>query len=195
MYKIPRFVKFLIPFKKFEFEYNDNLYEKEINGNNEIRQISLLVEALNIKNKKERYDFIYEKSCDLLDDDFYGKNICEFRNNKCIHDRKYNSKGNGCCMSNNGLRRCKYLNNGRCSIRNLACKFHVCSCIRKKGYNRKVNDIYLLKYLYNWKQKIIIYFSFFLTKEEVLKEVYRNSIIIWALKKEKNNWIIQKKKD
>ena len=70
MYKIPRFVKFLIPFKKFEFEYNDNLYEKEINGNNEIRQISLLVEALNIKNKKERYDFIYEKSCDLLDDVF-----------------------------------------------------------------------------------------------------------------------------
>ncbi len=195
VYKIPRYIKFLINIRNFKFEYKGKLYDKEIKDSIELRQVSLLVEALNIKNKYKRLDYIYEKSCDLLDDDFYGKNICEFKNNKCIHDRKYNAVGFGCCMTNDGLKKCKYLGDKKCTIRNLACKFHICYCIRKKGYKYKINDIYMLRYLYNWKQKIIVYFSFFLTKEEVLKDVCRNSLIIWALKKQKENWIDIKKKD
>lgn len=193
IYKIPRFIRFLR--REFKFECNGKLYNKEIKDNKEVRQVSLLVEALNIKNKKKRLDFIYEKTCELLDDDFYGKNICEFKNNKCIHDRLHNASCNGCCMNNDGTKMCKYLDKGRCKIKCLACKFHICYCIRQKGYKCKINDIYMLKYLYNWKQKIIIYNDFFMTKEEVLNDVYKNSIIAWTFKKTKDNWIEVKKKD
>lgn len=187
-YKIFRFVNFFSKCYHFYYEYNGNLCDKYTNKDKELKQISLLVEALNIKNKKERIKFIYEKSCDLLDDDFYGKNICEFKNNKCIHDRVLNCSCDGCCKTNDGLKKCKYLVNHRCTIRCIACKFHICHCIRKKRYKIKVNDIYMIKYLYNWKQKIIIYNDFFIPEVEVLNHLYKNSIILWLFCKN-DAWI------
>ena len=71
----------------FKLEYNGKLYDKEIKDNYEIRQISLLVEALNIKNRKERLEFVYDKTCELLDSRFQEENICQFKSNKCILDR------------------------------------------------------------------------------------------------------------
>lgn len=192
-YKIPRFIRFMVGFRNFKFEYNGKLYDKEIKNNKEIRQVSLLIEALNIKDKKKRLRFVYDKSCELLDDDFYGKNICEFKNNKCIHDRFHNASCDGCCKTNDDIRMCKHLKNHRCSTSCLACKFHICYCIRKKGYKYRVNDIYMLKYLYNIKQKIIIYNDFFMTPEEVMEDVYKNSIILWTLKRKKEYWIDNKK--
>lgn len=44
----------------------------------------------------------------------------------------------------------------------------------------------MLKYLLNWKQKIMVYNDFFMTKEEVLKDVYKNSIILWTLSKKRD---------
>lgn len=191
-YKIPRLIRFLSGKRNFKFEYKNKLYDKELNENKEIKQVSLLVEALNIKDKRKRLRFVYDKSCELLDDDFYGKNICEFKDNKCIHDRLYNASCDGCCKTNDGLRRCKYLENHRCKTKCLACKFHICHCIRQNGYKYKVNDIYMLKYIYNWKQKIIVYSNFFMTPEEVLDDVYKNSLIYWAFKKKKDYWVKNK---
>lgn len=193
-YKISKFIRFKIRKNiDFKFEYQGKLYSKEIKSSNkEITQISLLIEALNIKDKKQRLEFVYDKSCDLLDDDFYGKNICEFKNNRCMHDRIHASSMDGCCRSNDNEKKCKYINNHMCSIRCLACKFHICYCVRQKGYKYKVNDILMLKYLYNWKQKIIAYNNFFMTKEETLKDVYRNSIIYWVLFNKTRNFIDNK---
>ena len=56
---------------------DDGKYNKE-NKDKKIRQITQLVEALNIKNKSERLKFLYNKACDILDSDFYGKNVCQF---------------------------------------------------------------------------------------------------------------------
>lgn len=180
-YKIPKFLRLKAGKVKFKLEYNNKLYDKEIKTDNkEVRQISLLVEALNIKNKNKRLEFIYDKSCDLLDDDFYGKNICEFKKDKCLKNRKNKELGGGCCCDSNHLTMCPYLTNKGCSIRCLACKFHICSELRKKGYRYNMNDIYLLRYLLNWKQKIMVYNDFFMTKEEVLKDIKKNSIILWS---------------
>lgn len=192
-YKVPKFIRFVAGKRDFKFEYNGKLYNKELKTNKEVRQISLLVEALNIKDKRKRLKFIYDKSCELLDDDFYGKNICEFKNNKCIHDRKHNASCDGCCKTNDGARMCKYLKDHRCSTSCLACKFHICYCIRRKGYKYKINDIYMLKYLYNIKQKIIVYNDFFMTPEEVLEDIYKNSIILWTFRRKKEYWIDNKK--
>lgn len=187
VYKIPKFLKLTLGIKKYYFEYNDALYNKELETNDkEVKQISLLVEALNIKNKKERLFFIYDKACDLLDNDFYGKNICEFKCGKCIRDRKLNNMGGGCCCDSKFHKSmCQYLTDKGCQVRCLACKFHICDTLKKKGYKYRLNDIYILKYLLNWKQKLIIYNDFFMNKEEVLKEVRRNSIVLWAFSRKK----------
>ncbi len=187
IYKIPWFLKIYAGKRKYYFEYKGKLYDKEIKTNDKkVMQVSLLVNALNIRNKNERLSFIYDKSCDFLDEDFIHKNVCEFKCRKCIQDRLYNNLGGGCCCdSKNHSAMCPYLTKNGCSIKCLACKFHICKTLKKKGYKYHVNDIYMLKYLLNWKQKIMIYNDFFMTKDEVLKDLIRNSIIIWSFSKRK----------
>ena len=182
IYNIPRFIRFEIRKNtKFYYEYNGKLYDKEKKDNLEVWQISILVCALNIKKRKERLKYVYDRACDILDSGFYGKNLCEFKNNQCMHDRLHAKSLDGCCRNNNNSRKCRYIKNHRCETRCLACKLHVCYCIKEKGIKYKVNDILALKYLYSWKQKIIVRCDFFMTEEEVLKDVYRNSLIIWSL--------------
>lgn len=188
-FSIPFYIKYTDnKNKKYKILYKGKYYEKE-QKDIKIRQVSQLVQALNIKNKKQRLEFIYDKACDLLDDDFYGKNVCEFKNNKCMHDRKYNNSCDGCCRTNDGGKCCIYLKNHKCTIRCLACKFHICSCVRKKNLNYKVNDILVLKYLLNFKQKIIVYLNFFKTKQETINDLEKNSIILWTLKKEQERFL------
>lgn len=181
-YKIPKLLRYRLWNHDFKFEYEGKLYDREIKDNKEIRQISLLVEASNIKKRKKRLTFIYDKSCDLLDEDFYGKNICEFKNNQCFVNRMHGCSVDGCCRSKDNMNACRFLVKHKCTNRNIACKFHVCSCMRKKGYYFKVNDIYMLRYLYSWKQRLFCYFNLFISREKFLKDIYDNSIILWALK-------------
>ena len=187
IYKIPMYVRFHAGRRKYFFEYEGKLFDREIITNDkEVRQISLLTAALNIKDKRERLSYVYDKACDLLDEDFFGKNLCEFRNGKCINDRKYNKLGGGCCCdSAHHEYMCPHLSKQGCTIRCLACKLHVCNTLKKKGYRYHIDDIYVLKYLLNEKQKIMIHNDFFMTKEEVLKDVIRNSIILWSFTNKK----------
>ena len=187
VYKIPKNIRFLAGKRKFLLEYDNKLYDKEIEiVDKEIRQMSLLVEALNIKDKRERLSFIYDKSCDLLDNDFYEKNICEFKCGKCINDRINNNLGGGCCCDSKYHKdMCPYLSKNGCTIRCLACKFHICRTLKRNGYKYHVNDIYMLKYLLNTRQKIILYNDFFMKKDEVLKDIRRNSIILWSFAKKR----------
>ncbi len=192
LFKVPLFLRLRdSKKKKYKILYKNKYYESEQKDKN-IMQISQVVEALNIKDKKKRLEYIYDRACDILDSDFYGKNVCEFKDNRCIHDRKFKVSCDGCCRSNDGKKYCMYLVNHRCSIRCLACKFHVCSCIRKKGLKYRVNDILVIKYLLNFRQKCICYLNFFKTKEETIKDLYKNSIILWAFKKNKEKFLEEK---
>lgn len=173
--------------KRYKVLYKGKLYDKE-SDNKVIRQVTQVAEALNIKDYKKRLSYVYDKACDLLDDDFYGKNVCEFKDNKCMYARTENTSCDGCCRTRDGKRVCVYLKNHICSIRCLACKFHVCKYVRKKGLRYKVNDLLVLKYLLNWKQKIIVYLNFFKKKEETVNDLFRNSIILWAFKKDKEKF-------
>lgn len=179
-YKIPGFLRLKLLSHNFKLEYNGKLYDKEIKDNYEIRQISLLVEALNIKERKERLAFIYDKTCELLDSRFQEENICQFKSNKCILDRINKANIDGCCRCRDNKKRCRFLLNHRCTDKNLSCKFYTCSYLKSKGYSFKINDIYLIKYLYNWKQKIFCYYDFFMSRDEVLKDIYANSLLKWA---------------
>ena len=57
--------------------------------------------ASNIKNIEKRYNYIYDTVCDYLDNEFQEKNICQFKNNKCVGVTDgYHCKEsiNGCCF-------------------------------------------------------------------------------------------------
>ena len=191
-YKIPKLLRYRLWNHDIKFEYKGKLYDSEINDNKEIRQISLLVEASNIKRRKERLTFIYDKSCDLLDEIFNEKNLCKFKNNQCFVNRIHGCNVDGCCRFRDNKPACKFLTKHRCTTRNLACKLHVCSYLRKKGYYFKVNDIYMLRYLYSWKQKLFCYFNIFISRKEFLKDIYNNSIILWVFKFRKSGTVLNK---
>ena len=115
----------------------------------------MFVEALKsilLDNKIAMYEYIYDTVCDYLDSNFYGKNLCDFKDNKC--GAKVNTTSNvGCCRHyknrilgpfNNKLIKCEYLQNYRCSAKCLPCKLFTCDYLEKKGIKFKIKDIFLL---------------------------------------------------
>ena len=75
--------------------------------------IDFIIEALNIKQRKQRINFIYDQSCHLIDKENKGINICGFKNKKCYVQRKLkNGKCNGCC------RMCIYQTKAGCPTEN-----------------------------------------------------------------------------
>ena len=129
------------------------------------------VTAANIKNIEKRYNYIYDIVCDYLDNEFQEKNICQFRNNKCIGVTDgYHCKEsvNGCCY---GRRRglCKNFINGNCSIKSISCKLFTCRYLKKSKIKYNSENIPLLKNFFNKKQKTIIEDSIFIDKEEIIK--------------------------
>ena len=160
---IPRIRKickwYHVPFKVSEVK------SKNINS---LKDIEI---AINMKNKRARIEFIYDKVCDYLDYDFIKKNKCLFKDDKCISDRGKNyDKNCGCCRARNG-EVCQYLEDGRCTIRNLGCKFFVCPTLKKKGVTYKTTDFPLLKYFCSFRQRIVLRYTIFVPKEKVIERV------------------------
>lgn len=139
------------------------------------KDLQLVIEALNIKNRRKRIIFIYDKACELLDNSIC-KNKCGFKNGQCYVQRKLkNNKFNGCC------RMCIYQSNNGCLTKNLTCKLFNCSEVksRYKIYNFK--DLKILKVL-NLRQQVIVKADYFSSREEVLKDLYSYSIIYSTLR-------------
>lgn len=143
------------------------------NNDERIYNLYHIEKALNIKNKKERYEYIYDVVCDYLDSYFKGKNLCEFKDNKCAGDRsKKFEKSCGCC---NGKTRgtCKYLIDGNCSIKCMACKLFTCPTLKKKGIRFRIKDIPLLNYFFNLRQKEVLAYTIFTPKEQVIERLIK----------------------
>lgn len=128
------------------------------------------IEAANKKDLRERYNYIYDIVCDYLDNKFNNDNICDFKNNKCISVRNNShckESLNGCCYGRNrGL--CKNFKDGKCTIKSISCKLFTCRYLKKNKVKFKVNDIPLLKYFFNNKQKYILDTSIFKDKKEII---------------------------
>ena len=158
-------------YKKAKFTLENNIQNEEL---------EIIINALNIKNKNRRLDYVYDEICKILNKkiDF---SICKFKNNKCIIQRKNNSKNcNGCCL------KCKNLKNSQCNTENITCKLLYCPFIKKHYKIIKMKDIDLFK-LFSLKQKLILKFDFFSTREEVLQDLKSHSFIITAHKIFKRN--------
>ncbi len=135
------------------------------------KNIDYIISALNIKNRKKRIEYIYDQSCDLIDEKFENINICGFKNGKCYVQRKLkNDKCNGCC------RKCLYQTENGCTTKNLSCKLFNCSEVTSRYNVIRYNDLKLLK-LFSLKNKIIIKSDYFSKKDDVLKDLYSYSLI------------------
>lgn len=128
--------------------------------------INDIVKALNIKNRKKRIEYIYNKSCELIDNETKNINICGFKNGKCYVQQKLkNGKCNGCC------RKCLYQSNHGCLTKNLSCKLFNCSEVTSRYKTLKFDDLKILKLL-SYKNRIIIKSDYFSRREDVLKDLY-----------------------
>ena len=139
-------------------------------------EIGDIVAALNIKNRKKRVEFIYDRACDEINDFFANKNVCNFKNGQCgIHRKLKNNKFNGCC------RKCIYQTPNGCPTKNLACKLFFCSYVKDRYKVIELKDLKILKALY-FRQRAIIKYDYFSSREEVINDLYLNSYIIGTVR-------------
>ena len=133
--------------------------------------------AINIKDKYKRYEYIYDTICSYLDKKI-KTNYCQFKNDMCIRDRlKNNNHKNGCCECK-GRGKCKYLIDSKCTLGNcMACKLFTCHTLKKLGITQNINDYALTKYFFTNKQKDILQFSYWTPREIVLERLMTNTYV------------------
>ena len=165
--KTRRYIK-LCDKKNLKFKYETDLNKEELKD---------IEKAINIKDKKERIEFIYDKICLDLDKKI-NTNYCEFENDICIKYRYKNSNHkNGCCECK-GRGKCKYLIGSTCTMKTcMACKLFTCKTLRKKGIKHNINDYIIGKYFFTRKQKDILRYSFWTPKEIVIDRLLKNKYI------------------
>ena len=170
--------------RNLEFIVDDVDYLKNIDKYvlENIYQVLVLIETLKIKNKKLRHEYIYDKICFYLDSVCISKNLCDFQNNICFGKRGTTIE-NGCCHCYKskifiGLKEmptlCKYHEGITCKAKSIGCKMFLCDEVTKeKNIKFTIENVLLIKYYYNWIQKLIIKMSVFHTKEEIIKALSR----------------------
>ena len=176
-------IKWIISHSKIKIGVSENLkillgyiinYDEE---NKQQNDFILGINAIFYNTKNERYNYIYDTVCDYLDSCFYGKNLCDFQNNKCGEKRNTSSLI-GCCHHFKikclgpltKLVKCEYLKEDyTCSAKCIGCKLFTCDYLRKKGIKFRIKDILLLDSFFNPIQKYFIKYKVFTPKYKVIK--------------------------
>ena len=152
-------------FKKTKFILNSN-YEELIP----------IINALNIKKRKQRITYIYDEACQQIDNHYQNKNICGFKNSKCYVQQKLNNgKVNGCC------RICKYQSPKGCTTKNLTCKLFTCSEVEKRCQVITFNDLKILSLL-STRNRMILKSDYFSTRKQVISDLYYGSFLLWTVR-------------
>ena len=152
--------------------------------NNKLQNDFILwINAIFFNTRYERYNYIYDTVCNYLDSFFYGKNLCDFRDNKCGEKRSVNSNSYvGCChhykikllgpLIPNNLILCEHLKEDHtCGAKCIGCKLFTCDYLEKKGVKFKIKDILLLNVFFNPFQKYFIKTMVFTPKEKIIKRL------------------------
>ncbi len=153
---------------KFLFLYRTILFNcvKFETDKGKLRKI---VNALNIKNKKNRIMYVYDEAIKEINN-YYSEDLCKFIDGRCIVQRTNNSEHvDGCCY------RCPIVTDNGCPSSNLACKLIYCKTAIGNMKLLKFNDIKILKCL-SIRKRLIIISDFFSTREEILKDLERGVI-------------------
>ena len=187
-----RILKKLIELKESKINFCSNINNKKVRyiiSNYYSNDVLKAFEALYINNEKERIEFLYNTIFDQLDEIWKNINPCGFCNNICEGIKHNQSPGNidGCCYSfeypkhtilsphfTENLQKCKFFDKEkrRCSIKNLSCKFFVCSHVKKTtSFNIDMTDFLLVETFFSKKQKLILHYNYFRTQEEIIDKL------------------------
>ena len=129
-----------------------------------------IVNALNIKNRKKRIEYIYDEAVKEINI-YYKDDLCQFKNNKCIVQRKRNDdRVNGCCYT------CPNLGKKGCSTINLPCKLVYCKTALKNMKKLKMNDIKILKCL-SPLNRVILKGNCHFKREQIINDLYYGPLI------------------
>ena len=178
--KIMKFLKLNIGVKKDEKIKLGYLLNYDENNKNHIEFISA-IKAILYDNKFQRYNYIYDTVCDYLDNFFYGKNLCDFKENQCGEKRGTTSRI-GCCHHFKvkwlgpftKLVPCEHLKEDyTCGAKCIGCKLFTCDYLEQKGVKFRIKDILLLDTFFNPVQKYFIKFMVFTPKEKIIKRLMR----------------------
>ena len=149
------------------------------------------IKAIFIYNTKEQYTYLYDSIFQSLDTLWNKYNPCKFCNNVCISSKNHKAshKENGCCYSFDyskdifkfidNVKVCKYLGKDKkCMTENISCKFFVCNYLKKNNlFNINMNDYLLVQAFFDNKQKLILKYNFFKSKEEIIDKLLETNNI------------------
>ena len=148
-------------------------------NNKQQNDFILAINAIFYNTRYERYNYIYDTVCNYLDSYFYGKNLCDFKDNKCGEKRNTSSL-TGCCHHFkkkwlgplSKLVICEYLKKDyTCGAKCISCKLFTCDYLRRKGVKFKIQDILLLDVFFNPLQKYFIKYMVFTPKDKIIKRL------------------------
>ena len=135
-----------------------------------------------IENREERMNYLYDEICYYLDNVCVINNLCNFENDKCFAKRNTDATM-GCChhypnkkfglLYQTKMVPCEYLGENGCTTKSIGCKMFMCDEINKKGYKFTSYNVLLIRYFFNFIQKIIIRTSVFDTKKNTIKRLLR----------------------
>ncbi len=154
------------------FWYKNTEFKSDIKD----RDLQAIIKALNIKKRNKRIEYIYDYAIQYIDEFYANKNICKFKNNKCLMQQGKDAKlsFNGCC------RVCALQTKDGCKTQNLTCKLFFCDKVRKECKTLKFKDIKIFKLL-SLRQRIMILDNYFATKEEFLIDLKSGLLIVFFI--------------
>lgn len=175
---LPKIIKICNKKYMIDLIYNNEKIDIDYITKNNITDKKLIdiietVHAINLKDIKEKFNYIYDTVCAKLDERI-KTNYCEFKDDICV---KYRKKGsdhkNGCCECK-GRGKCKYLIDSVCTMKScMACKLFTCHTLKTMGITQSINDFVLTKYFFTSKQKDILQFSYWTPKEIVMEKLMK----------------------
>ena len=167
---LDKFYRKLFFYKSFIFK--KTYFTVETN----FEEVKPIINALNIKKRKERIIYIYDEACNQIDKHYQNKNICGFKNNKCyVQQKLQNGTINGCC------RMCLYQSAKGCTTKNLTCKLFTCSEVEKRCKVIKFDDLKILNLL-SFRNRMILKSDYFSKREDVIKDLYYGSFFLWTIR-------------
>lgn len=140
-------------------------------------ELEVVVNMAQIKGKRSRIEYIYDKSCEYLDNECRRLNYCDFKNDVCIAKRnpcRGKEKKMGCCyhvklFSFKESKMCEYLSkDGSCSAKCFACKLFTCDAIKEKY---RIRDITYADCFFNLLQKLVIRVSILTPRDKIISRL------------------------
>jgi len=153
-------------------------------NNKEQNDFVLAINAIIAYNTRyKQYRYIYDTVCNYLDGHFYGKNVCDFKDNHCPVTAN-TSTITGCCKHFkyrwlgplSKLVVCEHLNKDyTCGVKCIGCKLYTCHYLEKKGIKFRIKDFLLLDAFFNPLQKYVIKYMVYTPRDKVIKRLMKIS--------------------